>query len=147
MTGKTNGLGTRLNANLLFALVPGYSNYTAKTVRTDSSQRMQLAILFLCTLFAFFYVSGLVLIMRVWRLSSYRSDARAKRAGGRAHRANDSHIEFDLLERINSLTKTRVSVSENLDDQPQEGGQVATIATGKYSSSSRTSSGTSERPR
>src|SRR5262245_28502623 len=85
------------------------SNYTAKTARTDCRPRMQLAILFLCILFALFYVSGLVLIMRVWRLASYRSDASAKRAGGRAYRAHDSHIEFDLLERINSLTKTRTS--------------------------------------
>jgi hypothetical protein len=78
---------------------------------------MRLAILFLCTLFALLYVGGVVLIMRIGRLSSCRSDASAERARGRAHRANDSHIEFDLLELINSLTKTRTSVHENLHTQ------------------------------
>ena len=84
---------------------------------------MRLAILFLCTLFALLYVGGIALIIRTGRLSSYRSDASAKRAGGRGHRANDSHIECDLLELINSLTKRRASVYENLDGQQQEGSQ------------------------
>ena len=80
---------------------------------------MRLAILFLCTLFALLYVGGIALIISTGRLSSYRSDASAKRAGGRGH----SHIEFDLLELINSLTKRRASVYENLDGQQQEGSQ------------------------
>jgi hypothetical protein len=113
VTGNANELGTPLSVYPPFVLAAVYSNYIAKTVRTDCRQRMQLAILFLCT----FFISGLVLIIRVWRLSSYRSDASAKRAGRRAHRANDSHIEFDLLELINSLTKTRASVHENLHTQ------------------------------
>jgi len=74
VTGKVNERGTPLNVYPPFALVDVYSNYTAKTVPTDSSQHVQLAILSLCILFAFFYVSGLVLIIRVWRLSSRRSD-------------------------------------------------------------------------
>lgn len=82
---------------------------------------MQLAILSLCTLFALFYVSGVVLIIRIGRLSSYRSDASAKRA--KVEPIARTIPEFDLLELINSLTKTRASVSENLGDQPQEGGQ------------------------
>lgn len=42
--------------------------------------RMQLAILFLCILFALLYVSGLVLIVQLWLLSSRRSDTFAKPA-------------------------------------------------------------------
>jgi hypothetical protein len=56
--------GTPLSANPLFALVPADSNYTAKTAGAESSLRMQLALLFPCVLFSFFYVSGLVLIVQ-----------------------------------------------------------------------------------
>ena len=82
MTGNANERGTPLNVYPPFALVSVYSNHTAKTVRIDSSQHKQLAILSLCILFAFFYVSGLVLIMRAWVLSSPRSDASTKPAEG-----------------------------------------------------------------
>jgi hypothetical protein len=80
VTGSANERGTPLSANPLFALVPADSNYSAKTAGAESSPRIQPAILFLCVLFSFFYVSGLVLIVQIRELSSRRSDAFAKPA-------------------------------------------------------------------
>jgi hypothetical protein len=80
VTGNANERGTPLSANPLFALVPADSNYTVKTAGAEASLRLQLAILFQCVLFSFFYVSGLVLIVQIWLLSSRRSDAFAKPA-------------------------------------------------------------------
>ena len=90
VTGNANERGTPLSANPLFALVPADSNDSAKTAGAESSLRMQLAILFLCVLFSFFYVSGLGLIVQIWRLSSRRPDAfarPAKRESSRRSRA------------------------------------------------------------
>src|SRR5262245_49207994 len=97
VTGNANQRGTPLSVYPPLVLVAVYSNYTAKTVRSDCKERMKLAILFLCILFPLLYVSGVVLIVRIAWLSSYRSAASAKRAGGRAHRVNESHSESDLL--------------------------------------------------
>ena len=80
VTGNANERGTPLSANPLFALVPADSNDSAKTAGAESSLRMQLAILFLCVLFSFFYVSGLGLIVQIWLLSSRRPDAFARPA-------------------------------------------------------------------